>query len=1369
MIHTKKDRKMKLILSGFLTAALAVCCIGETWIPRDMTLPEHTTLLPRDQVEVQMPSGKQFKPSNLIRTTSLAGEWKFSGLESSETPFPATAREDSDFAAPDFDDSDWKMIRVPLNWYRNPATSYEKVLKYTAASDLKAGATIQRLSNPFFKGCYRHSIDLPNPLPPGRILLRFEGVAYEAELFVNGQKAAGHHGSFTSWTPDITPYVKSGKNLIALRVFFDIAPIGNVTHTYGTLWGATNMNGGIWLPVSMIFAPESLITDLRITTREVEKGTLRIDYTVTDPGGRPLSLTPGVAVTPAGEKAAPSPASEFPAITLENGTYSGTLEIQVDHPKLWSPDSPNLYYCTLYFRCGNTVTAVRLERFGFRDFRATDTGFTLNGKPITLFMESAHSLNFGGYPTKDGHCARPRERFEEFRRKGYNILRTAHHPVGQDVLDAADETGMMIYDEWGFAFIEQIDEKKFEENNLPELKQFVLQDYNHASVVMWSLGNEVEHRRDPALVRQLRKQIALVRELDLQKRPISAFAGVGNLLNYGNAEFDTDVIDYHLYVGITKPWTQWNRDFQRLYDDCARLYGNGKTLNKPIVISECIGGGWGLQPDPEFKLGNVEEYIAILKKPYSFGNPGAAGYSGAVGIASALDPKRCWRHTQRYLGSRIVDLIRQDERISGFSPWISFPTPVSTQWTQKIYAGLRRDAKDGLMVRQLLTPGTLPLEAFIRNQSSGTLKNIRLHIELKSGEKLQTIADLSFPELPVEKLTVQRFSLALPETGYGSGEIRLTVCDGDREIGRNFYPVTLHPETEAAKPVEGAAKIALLARSAGLEKVLNDLNIPYRFISGTETLNGFRCAVIPPGTNPTTVTGTQMRRWVEGGGRLLILEQTPGSIPGFPEYQIEGDSNSLIEVVVLKHPVFSGLAQSDFDVWAENPFGNLVTAVANPLNRTALAVKGAFLDSRKCGAAIAEATVGRGHVLFSQLMATDLWKKNGAATRYLRNVMEYMTSLAPQSAPVLDVPPLNFVIIQERALLLDLSKQVNRGFRDEKAGDGIGGWTDQGSNDFQQMPSGELVAAGIPFRIIDPETNSGNGCIALRGKPCPAYPAEALGIPVNAKVTAFYFLHTLGYGSAGLAGIYRINYADGSCADYKLEGGVNIGDWWGPARLPEAVPGIVRTNAYGSEIGLYVSRWINPRPDVEVKSIDCLAVSESPSIPLLVAVTAERASDSPLTLIGSGCRELHGSAGKKMVATGNRAIGQWCAQIELPASDDKTTPGAMFFLFPDWEKLKTEQYHYLTFDLRSGSVGLIDLVIPEANWRSGLIVSQELGVSQGKWVKVRLRLDHDFKFTGKEFPLSGMRPELWFYNGKNKAVGFPRRAVSFQITNIRFE
>ena len=1349
------------LISSFIATIWVATVVGGSWIPSDRELPV-SHLLPRNQVKVKTPNGLVFQPTDMAKTISLNGNWKFSGLESSEKPFPATAGSDAEFAAPGFDDSKWQNIRVPLNWYRNPATSYAKVLKYTAATDIKAGATIKRLSNPFFKGWYRHSIDLPNPLPPGRVRLCFEGVAYEAELFVNGHKAAKHHGSFISWTPDITPYVKPGKNLIALRVLFDIAPIGNVTHTYGTLWGATNMNGGIWLPVSTTFDTEPLITNIRLTTRDVEKGKLRIDYTMVNHGDKSLSLIPGVAVTFAGDKATLSPASEFPRITLEKGTHSGTLELQVDKPKPWSPDFPNLYYCTLYFRSGDSIKSVRLERFGFRDFRVTDTGFTLNGKPITLFMESAHSLRFGGYPTADGHSSRPHEWFKGFRKKGYNILRTAHHPVPRDVLDAADETGMMIYDEWGFAFLEHIDEKSFEANNLPELKQFVMQGYNHPSVVMWVLGNEIEHRRDPALVRQLQKQIALVRKLDLQKRPIAAFAGVGNILNYGNAKFDTDVIDYHLYVGITKPWTQWNKDFQRLYDDCAKLYGNGKKFNKPIIISECIGGGWGLQPNPKYKHGNIDEYLKVINKPYGFGNPGAAGYSGAVGIASALDPERCWRHTQRYLGSRLVDLMRQDERISSFAPWISFPTTVSTLWTQPVYAGLRYSPKDGIMPRQLLTPGTLELEAFIRNQSGQPLKDIRLRIELKKDSRLQTLKDISFKYLPVNKLSIQRIALSLPATGIGAGEIRLTVYDGDREIGRNFYAVTLHPEAEAAKPVEGAAKVALLARNHGFETVLKELHIPYEFVSRTGILDGYRCAVIPPKANPSAINGEQVRRWVEAGGRLLILNQAPGSIPGFAEYLIEGDYNSFIEVVVFKHPIFSGLTQPDFDIWAKNPFGNLVTATISPLNRTALAVKGAFLDSKRCGAAITEATLGKGRVLISQLIATNLWKKNGAATRYLRNVMEYMTKQIPQSAPELDVPPLSFSIVKERALMLDLSKQVNRGFKDEKAGDGVGGWTDQGGNDFHQMPFGKQEADGIPFRIIEPEKNSGNGCIALRGKPCPTYPAEVRGIPVNAKVAALYFLHTLGYGStSGVVGTYRINYADGSSFDYKLEAGINISDWWGPARLPLAVPGIVRTNSYGSEIGLYVSNWENPRPDILVKSIDCISANTS-AIPILVAVTAELASSSSLTLIDFSQRKPLGSAGKKMVSPGDRTIGSWCAQIDLPASDDKKIPNAMFFIFPNAEKFKTEKYHYLTFDLCSDSVGLVDLVIPESKWCSSMMSSFELGKSKGKWIKVRLRFDRDFKFTGKKFQLSVMRPELWFYNGKKQSCRISASRRIFQ-------
>ena len=179
-------------------------------------------------------------------------------------------------------------------------------------------------------------------------------------------------------------------------------------------------------------------------------------------------------------------------------------------------------------------------------------------------------------------------------------------PVRREFLDAADELGMMIYDEWSCAFITGMNEKEFEKNNLPELERFLRADYNHPSVVMWSLGNEVPHWRDPAILRQLAKQSALTRRIDRQKRPLCAFAGNGNVDSYGRSYIDTDVVDLHLYTGMTEAWTRWDRVFDGYYNMCAGVFGDGKRITKPVIISECIGGGWGLYPDPSFKLGDVD-------------------------------------------------------------------------------------------------------------------------------------------------------------------------------------------------------------------------------------------------------------------------------------------------------------------------------------------------------------------------------------------------------------------------------------------------------------------------------------------------------------------------------------------------------------------------------------------------------------------------------------------------------------------------------------------------------------------------------------------------------------------------------------------
>ena len=1373
----------RTLVAGAVVFAAAAWSAGP-WLPADRELPRRASaLLKSDQVEFSIPEAGTVRPAALLRSQSLAGKWKFSGLESSAAPFPAEP-DAAELAclAPGFDDAKWELIRVPLNWWLNPSTSYDKVFRAAETTVDRGGSDYRQAANPYFKGIYRHEIELPDPLPSGRIFLNFTNVGYEGRLYVNGKFAGSHHGDFVPWRVDITPFVKPGRNLLALRVLADFGPKDQVaTHTYGCMWDKQAVKGGIWNRVALEFDSDPVIERMLLSTDHT--GSFRLDYTIRNNTGRRLVVTPGIGVRFAEEKGPEPVIREFPALTLEPGVTSGTLTTRFDNVSAWSPEEPNLYFSMFYLRDGKKIAAARLERFGFRDFKTVGTGFQLNGRPYYLYSESVPSMFCGGWDTADGFHHSQYEKMDGYRKKGYNIFRNPHQPIDPLVLDYADEIGLMVYNEWGFCFLPKIDEKAFEKNNLTELEEFVIRDHNHPAVVMWSLGNEVEHRRDPALTRQLNKQVALVRRLDRQKRPVSAFAGVGNVGNYGKAPLDTDVLDFHLYVGITKPWTRWNSDFDALYRDVVAIYGKDGKLDKPVFFSETVGGGWGLQPDPNYKHGNIDEYLKVINADYNFGNPGAAGYSGVIGVRAALDPQRSWQYTHNYLGTRLVELMRQDSRIAGFAPWIAYPTRMGTRWTQPVYPLLRDNGKNRLMPRQFLVPGKVELEAVVLNQSGPDLKSLQLRIDLDAGkEKPVELAVLDLGPLAGGARVEKRFTLEFPANLPSAGELRLTLLEEGRDVGRNSYPVTLHDRESALKPVDGAAPVALLAPSPQVAAILGELGIPYREVRRGESLESFQAAVIPPGVEPQAVDTPTIREWIENGGRLLMMEQKPGSLPVFPEYQVYGDFNTLVELVTLEHPVFAGLGQADFDIWAENPDGNLITGTLVPLNATALAVKGKFLDSRNAGAGVAEATAGKGRALFSQLDATGLWKKNGAATRYLRNLLAYLAK--PESLyaarPLETGRLLEFSIVPGRELFLDLRKVANRNFADDRAGDNKGGWTDQGDNDFRQMPLGRQTMANIPFEIIDPASNDGRSCVVLRGRNTPGAAREVSGIPVNAKIAGICFLHTAGYGGEqGTCAVYRIHYADGRRVDYPMTVPVNVADWWSPGLLKEAVPGIIRTNSLGYQIGCFVARWDNPRPAVEVKSVDFIASQTPRATPILVAATAELAHPQPLIWLDSNNRDQKWGGGSDNGGEPGKvellqeeipdAPGRNFARIHFSGNVGNGVPAAIAFLFFDREALKRGDYTTVSFLMRSSSSGRVEITIPEENHRSRLLHSFELQESQGKWIRVRLDLKKDFKFQGEAFPLEKMRTELIFYNGKDRSAGFPRRAVSFDITDLRLE
>lgn len=175
-------------------------------------------------------------------------------------------------------------IAVPLNWYRK----YPKIYKE---------------DEPYVKGYYRKTIDLAAAeLRHKAVLLRFGTVGYEATLWVNGEKAGSHHGDFVPWEIDITRFLKPGKNLLALQVFSDFGPARSKirlgARTYGSQWSVSNIKGGIWQDVDLVFTTPVRIERLLVTPH-LAGDTVELDYRIENPADRPIDVEIGAAVSTA--------------------------------------------------------------------------------------------------------------------------------------------------------------------------------------------------------------------------------------------------------------------------------------------------------------------------------------------------------------------------------------------------------------------------------------------------------------------------------------------------------------------------------------------------------------------------------------------------------------------------------------------------------------------------------------------------------------------------------------------------------------------------------------------------------------------------------------------------------------------------------------------------------------------------------------------------------------------------------------------------------------------------------------------------------------------------------------------------------------
>ena len=196
---------------------------------------------------------------------------------------------------------------------------------------------------------------------------------------------------------------------------------------------------------------------------------------------------------------------------------------------------------------------------------------------------------------------------------------------------------------------------------------------------------------------------------------------------------------------------------------------------------------------------------------------------------------------------------------------------------------------------------------------------------------------------------------------------------------------------------------------------------------------------------------------------------------------------------------------------------------------------------------------------------------------------------------------------------VDLRAFANMAFADEKAGDGVGGWADEGPlNCLHSMPTGRQRFYGVPFDVVDPAKNGGKAVLTLKGRNVtPNLPAQIAGIPLGGRpVRCLYFLHAAAWGTPGTLGKYVVHYADGGAVEVPLTIGENTQNWWnGYAEGEQSRPVPVRVTETldGKPAWRFVRvwEWQNPRRDVPVATLEFVSAA-GPQTPILLAVTGVR-------------------------------------------------------------------------------------------------------------------------------------------------------------------
>lgn len=338
---------------------------------------------------------------------------------------------------------------------------------------------------------YRKGFRLPAGWTGKRVFLTVGAANYTAQAWLNGRYVGCHEGGYTPFELELTPHLRRRANLLCIRVVdpprarsidgLRTGP-GLVSRIPAGKEGWYFNFGGIWQEVSLRCSGELAIRHLACKPRN--DGTLKLEVE-TDMAG-PATVAQ-VDITLTGPDGAACPGLKAQRIVLHPGVNSHRFVLHTPSPRLWEPGHPDLYTVSVTCTADGIEQDERTARFGFREFHIRNGRFNLNGRDLIL----RSALVQGHYP---GTLAYPadaqatRNEVQAAHDAGLNALRMHLKPPHPALLAAADELGLLVYDETPIGWL--MDSPEMAARCRSELAGMIRRDINHPSVVFWGILNE---------------------------------------------------------------------------------------------------------------------------------------------------------------------------------------------------------------------------------------------------------------------------------------------------------------------------------------------------------------------------------------------------------------------------------------------------------------------------------------------------------------------------------------------------------------------------------------------------------------------------------------------------------------------------------------------------------------------------------------------------------------------------------------------------------------------------------------------------------------------------------------------------------------